>query len=72
MTQKIALDVWLKFADENDEESEYEANTFLTDDGTYRVEWYHTAVGLVLSKEFKNYETAADWLEQRGFIDFTA
>lgn len=71
MDTDIALDVWLKFSEENDEESEYEANTFKTEDG-YRVDWYHTAVGQIMSMDFDSYEDAASWLEEEGFIDFTS
>ena len=67
---KTALDVWTKF--DTDEEPTHEANTFVTDDGVYRVEWYHVDVGQVSEEEFSAYADAAHWLESHGFIDFTA
>lgn len=75
------LDVWLRFADPEDypgltedelDESEYEANTFLNEDNTYRVEWYHTAVGQVSSKWFLTYAEATAWLEDVGYQDFSS
>lgn len=67
------LDVWLKFSEYEDAElAEYEANTFRENDGTYRVGWYHNAVGLVTSEYFDTYEEAKEWYEENGFQDFTA
>lgn len=66
-----ALDVWLRFADDDDEETEAEANTF-DDDGRYRVEWYLTSVGLVTARTFPTYEAAAAWLTAEGFQDYTS
>lgn len=65
------LDVWLRIP-EGEEESEAEANTFLTVSGRYMVEWYLTSVGLVKSRTFDTYEQATAWLEAEGFADFTS
>jgi hypothetical protein len=72
MAEAIALDVWLKFSEEDDEEAAYEANTYRDGVGDYRVEWYHTAVGQISFKIFASYAEAAQWLEDNGFIDFTS
>lgn len=69
MTQMSALDVWLRFVDDEDE-SEAEANTY-EDGGGFRVEWYLTAVGLVTSRWFPTRPDARAWLEAEGFQDFT-
>lgn len=66
-----ALDVWFKFENPDDEETQYEANTYRNSDGTYRVEWYHTAVGQISSRTFQSYGDAVTWLELSGFQDFT-
>lgn len=64
------LDVWLRIPD-GEEESEAEANTFADGDG-FRVEYYNTAVGLVSSRWFAEYDDAAAWLTAEGFADYTA
>lgn len=73
----VALDVWLRFDDDNDEESAYEANTYRTPetDGLragYVVEWYHTAVGQVSRVWFSTYSEATEWLEANGYQDFSS
>lgn len=66
-----ALDVWFRFDDDSDEAT-CEANVYCNDDGTYRVEWYHNAVGLVGTQDgFPTHEAAQRWLEDEGFEDFT-
>ena len=65
-----ALDVWLRFDPPDSDESEAEANTY-EDDG-FRVEWYLTAVGLVKSRWFCNYEQARAWLTAEGFEDYSS
>lgn len=65
------IDVWLRFADEDDEEAEAEANTFHDGDG-YRVDWDLTSVGLVTSVQFATYDDARNWLISQGFADFTS
>lgn len=65
-----AIDVWLRIP-EDSEESEAEANTYLTETG-YRVEWYLTAVGLVTAVEFDTLADAYDWLEREGFANYTS
>lgn len=65
-----AIDVWFRIP-EGEEESEAEANTYLTDTG-YRVEWYLTAVGLVTEVEFDTLADAYDWLEREGFANYTS
>lgn len=66
-----ALDVWLRFDTDDDEEAEAEANTYATDDG-FRVEWYHTAVGQVSERHFNTLADAHAWLTRNGFADFTS
>lgn len=67
-----ALDVWLRFTDEEDEEPDAEANIFANDPECFRVEWYLTAVGLVESRKFATYDEAKAWLEGEGFTDYSA
>lgn len=67
-----AVDVWLRFDKEDDEESEAEANVFTDDPDHFRVEWYLTAVGLVTRVYFETYDKAREWLEAEGFEDFSA
>jgi len=61
-----AIDVWLKFEGYDDEPT-YEANTFPTRDGGYRIDWYHTGVGLITSVHFREYEACVRWLIENGF-----
>jgi hypothetical protein len=72
---ETALDVWLRFhsddSDDADAEAECEANTYATDDG-FRVDWSHTAVGLVTSVNFDTLAEAHAWLEANDFQDFTS
>lgn len=70
VTAAAALDVWLRIPD-GEEESESEANTYRIEDG-YRVEWYHTAVGVVSHRDFDSYEEAQKFLESEGFQDFSS
>lgn len=70
--ENVAVDVWLYFEEETDEEPTYEANTYVTEHGTYRVDWYHTAVGHVRSREFDTLADAYDWLEAEGFENYTS
>lgn len=65
-----ALDVWFRFASDDDEETEAEANTY-PDGDRFRVEWYLTAVGLVTSRDFDTHADARLWLTAQGFHDFT-
>jgi hypothetical protein len=67
-----ALDVWLRFAEDDDEEAEAEANTFATEDGRFRVEWYLTSVGLVKGVGFDTLAEAHAWLTREGFQDFSS
>jgi hypothetical protein len=66
-----ALDVWLRFESDDDEEPSHEANTFRDSDG-FRVEWYHTAVGQVSSRHFDTYADVQAWLISQGFSDFSS
>lgn len=66
-----ALDVWLRFEHDEDEEPTHEANTYETDRG-YAVEHYHTAVGQVSTIEFSTLEEAHAWYAAQGFQDFTS
>lgn len=63
------LDVWLRFERPDDEEAACEANTFRTADG-YRIEWYHTAVGLVSKEDFDTLDEAHAWYERNGYQCF--
>ena len=74
-----ALDVWLRFETSyddatgepyEDEEASHEANTYRDEDG-YRIEWYHSAVGLVTRVDFDTLADAYDWYEANGYQDFT-
>lgn len=62
------IDVWLRIPD-GSEESEAEANTYMTDLG-YRVDWHLTAVGLVKSVDFDTLADAYDFLEREGFENY--
>jgi hypothetical protein len=66
------LDVWLAFDEPEDEEASHEANTYRTETGRYRVEWYNNAVGLVSWREFATYDEAAEWLTNNGYQDFSS
>lgn len=68
---RTALDVWLKFDSDDDDEPTYEANTFALEDGTYCVEWYHSAVGKVSHEWFGTYRGACSWYERHGYQDFS-
>ena len=73
-----ALDVWLQITsmEYDDEPGELydevtaEANTY-RDDDSYRIEWYHSAVGLVTREYFDTLADAYDWYEANGYQDFT-
>lgn len=80
------LDCWLRFdADETMNPAEYraavaagedvsstaEANTYFDGDA-YRVEYSNTATGVIRAVYFSDYESAAEWLTDNGFEDFTA
>lgn len=74
-----ALDVWLQFETQYDdatgddyEEARAEANTYRNEDGSYRIEWYLNAVGLVTREYFDTYEEATAWYEREGFQDFSS
>lgn len=77
-----ALDVWLRIPPceheltpapcDCDDEAEAEANTYLTDDNRFRVDWSLTAVGLIKSREFDTYREASQWLTGEGFADYTS
>lgn len=68
--ERIALDVWLRIP-EGEEESEAEANTY-RDGDRFTVEWYLTAVGLVKSRTFDTHEEAQAWLTAEGFEDYSS
>jgi hypothetical protein len=68
---RTPLDVWLVIP-EGQEESEYEANTFLDEDMRFRVEWYHVDVGVVSHRIFDTYEEAKAWLESEEFEDYSS
>ena len=74
------LDAWLRVSDDEDHsdfdplpDGRYpaEANTY-PDGDEFRVDWYLTAVGLVVSEYFPTLEDAHTWLEREGFQDFTS
>ena len=66
------LDVWLAFDEPGDEEASHEANTFRTEEGRFRVDWYHTFVGQVSSREFNTRKEARQWLTDAGYQDFSS
>lgn len=70
--RKIPLDVWLAFDDPEDEEASHEANIFYTADGTFDVEWYNNAVGLVTTINRPTYAEAAKVLSDSGYQDFSS
>jgi hypothetical protein len=68
-----AIDVWLRLDESDpDELAEAEANTYILEDGTFRVEWYLNAVGLVTPVHFDTYEEACIWYEENGYTNFTS
>jgi hypothetical protein len=67
-----ALDVWLRFAAEDDDVAAAAPNTFATEDGRFRVEWYLTSVGLVKGVGFDTLAEAHAWLTREGFQDFSS
>lgn len=68
-----ALDVWIRFVGEEEEEAEAEANVFSDAEGEYYVQWYLTSVGLVTTEGyFSTHEEAREWLRGAGFQDFTS
>lgn len=76
-TERIAMDVWLRFAHPADEEAEYEANTYAErpddeHDWHFIVEWYHNAVGQVTREQFGSYTEASAWLTNAGYDDYTS
>lgn len=54
------------------EEANAEANTYRNEDGSYRIEWYLNAVGLVTREYFDTYEECTAWYEREGFQDFSS
>ena len=72
VSQYDPLDVWVAFDTEADEEPTYEANTYRNEDGTYRVEWYHTGVGQVSVIGFSCLSAAYCWYYNHGYIDLSA
>jgi hypothetical protein len=63
-------DVWL-YIPEDAESAEYEANTY-TDGCDYRIEWYHTGVGLVRAVHFLTLAECYAWYASNGYADYTA
>jgi hypothetical protein len=69
----VALDVWLRFGpNDQTDDAEAEANVYGTEDGTYDVQWYLTAVGLITHVPFATYADATAFLAREGFEDFTS
>jgi len=66
-----SLDVWLAFDHVDDEEASHEANTYRTATG-YRIEWCHSAVGLVSGVDCDTLADAHDWYERNGYQDFSS
>lgn len=71
-----ALDVWLRFDAEGDDEAAAEANTWELEPDmgrpVFAVGWSLTAVGLVTWAYFHSYEDARAWLEAEGFEDYSS
>lgn len=79
MSAAKPLDVWLKFDQElasdfdlDDELATHEANTYVNDDGSYRIEWYLNSVGLVTRVHFDTLAQAYAWYDLEGFQNFTS
>lgn len=71
------IDVWLKFDPaltdgDDDPLATHEANTYRNPDGSYRVEWYLNAVGLVTVVNFATLADAHTWYERENFQDFSS
>lgn len=69
-TPDNAIDVWLRFDDDADEEATYEANTYPDGDG-YRIEWYHNTVGLVTRVYCDTLNETHQWYANNGYEDYT-
>lgn len=65
-------DVWLRFDAPDDDQAAYEANIRSSIGGGYRVEWYHTSVGLISSQCFVTLDKARAWLMTAGYEDYSS
>ena len=65
------MQIWLRFANADDEEPTHAANIFTEEDGA-RIDWWNEAVGLVSTVNASSVQNAQRWLTDRGFTDFTA
>ena len=66
------MQIWLKFDHPDDEDASHEANIFTNSDGTARLEWWHSGVGLVTTEHHPDTASAERALESSGYSDFTA
>ena len=72
LTGGRALETWLRFDEDDDEEPTYEANVYREPDGTVSVRWSLVAVGLVTTVPCSTRDAAREWLTSSGYVDFTA
>ena len=72
LTNDRALEMWLRFNKNDDEEPTYEANVYREPDGTVSVRWSLVAVGLVTTVPCSTRDAAREWLASAGYVDFTA
>lgn len=81
--EDMSLDVWLRIppcehaqnepCTDECEIAEAEANTYITTQRLFRVDWSLTAVGLISSPPpFVNYAQACAWLTAQGFDDYSS
>ena len=64
---KEAFETWLRFYEDGFDDVEYEANTFVDEDG-YWIEWYHVDVGVVTRVEsFTNLAEVHLWYKNAGY-----
>lgn len=66
-----ALDVWLRFDSDEDEDPTHEANTFKVAGG-WEIHWYHNDVGQVTAEHFHTLSDALAWYEANGYQDFSS
>ena len=65
------MQIWLRFANADDEEPTHAANIYPEDDMA-RIEWWNEAVGIVYTVHASSVQNAQRWLTDRGFTDYTA
>lgn len=66
-----AMDVWLRFESDEDEEPTHEANTYAEGD-RFVIKWYHVDVGLVSAVRFDTLDAVWAWYDANGYQDYSA